>query len=238
VSTMAPQGTFPTQVVDMPGKDCSRQPDAVPDGHRPARATRLHAGLSDGELQEIMAQARAGDSQALGTLYELYSVAIFRYLCRRTGDSELAQDLTSRVFLKVLEAIRSQHCWQESFSNWLYCVARNLLIDHVHATARQPHTGLLDTIPCQQAAAMEDNVERSCTADEVRQALGDLPPAHTQVLALRFGAGLRHAEVGRLLGKNEDTVKVTQHRALRALRTKLLEYPSFQAVEGYCGRDP
>jgi RNA polymerase sigma-70 factor, ECF subfamily len=181
-------------------------------------------------LRQVMAGARAGDSQALGTLYELYSVAIYRYLCRRTGDSEVAQDLTSGVFLKVLEAIQSQHCWQESFSGWLYRVARNQLIDHVRAVAHRPQTELQDTIPCSQAAAMEDNVERSCTADEVRLALKDLRPAHTQVLVLRFGDGLSHAEVGRLLGKNENTVKVTQHRALKALKTKLVQRPAFQAA--------
>jgi RNA polymerase sigma-70 factor (ECF subfamily) len=193
-------------------------------------ATARPAAPQDNELRQLLERARDGDTQALGQLYDIYSPAIYRYLCRRCGDPEVAQDLTSGVFLKVLEAIHAGHCWSESFTGWLYRIAQNLLIDHVRSVARRPQSELPETVPCAASAAMEDNVERACTADEVRDALHDLRPEYANVLVLRFAAGLTHAEVGRLLDKNEDTVKVTQHRALKSLRKKLAQRPAFQAA--------
>lgn len=182
----------------------------------------MDAALDEGELQQILAKARTGESHALGTLYDIYSPEIYRYLYRRTGNSDEAQDMTSSVFLKVLEAIESGHCWDQSFTGWLYRIAQNQLVDVVRLLARRPQTELPDNAPCPLAAEMEEDAIRHCTDADVRSALNELRPAYASVLTHRFSEDLTHAEVGRLLGKNADSVKVIQHRALKSLRSQLL----------------
>ena len=49
---------------------------------------------ADLELQQLIDRARAGQTEALGALYDRYSPAIYRYLYRRSGDVTLSEDLT------------------------------------------------------------------------------------------------------------------------------------------------
>jgi RNA polymerase sigma-70 factor (ECF subfamily) len=57
----------------------------------------------------------------------------------------------------------------------------------------------------------------------IREAILKLKPHHRQVVLLRFIEELSHAEVAALLGKNEATVRVVQHRALQELRQLITE---------------
>jgi RNA polymerase sigma-70 factor (ECF subfamily) len=182
------------------------------------------------DLASLLEAARAGDAMALGRLYDRYSPGIYRYLYRSSGDVEVARDLTSAVFIRVLEAIHSQHTWRESFSGWLYRIAHNMLVDYIRAKTRRPESELRPDYPCPRGAAMEEAVVQACLLDDVRAAVGKLRPEYAAVLVLRFGEGLTHAEVGQRLGKSEDTVKVTQFRALKALKRQLDRRPAYQAA--------
>ena len=56
--------------------------------------------------------------------------SIYSYIYHRVGNQAMAQDLTSQVFLRVLEAIQRERTWESPFSGWLYRIAHNLVIDH------------------------------------------------------------------------------------------------------------
>lgn len=191
---------------------------------RPGQAAvlggRAAAVAPDAELQRLIDRARTGHPQALGQLYDRYSPAIYRYLYRRTGDAVLAEDLTGTVFLRMLEALRKDQAWDDSFSGWLYRIAHNLLTDHMRARGRRPETDLPETLPM-GGTRLEDRVERNLAMEAVRKAIHQLKPEYTEVLLLRFTEGLSHADVAARLGKTETAVKVTQHRALKALRSRL-----------------
>jgi RNA polymerase sigma-70 factor, ECF subfamily len=58
-----------------------------------------------------------------------YSDKIFRFLIGRTGDKELAKDLTQDILLKIMKK-RSQLSSIGNLDAWIYRVARNRLIDH------------------------------------------------------------------------------------------------------------
>lgn len=186
----------------------------------PRTATEGVPVTADTELQQIIARARDGNTEALGMLYDRYSPAIYRYLYRRTGDGVLSEDLTGTVFLKMLEALKKNQAWDTSFSGWLYRIAHNLLTDHMRARGRRPESELPDTLPT-GGTRLEDRVERDIATDAVRKALHQLKPEYTEVLLMRFTEGLSHADVAARLGKTETAVKVTQHRALKALRVRL-----------------
>ena len=66
--------------------------------------------------EELLAEALAFNEAALGEIYDRYEGKIYAYIFRRTGEPELANDLTAQVFMKVLEAIRKKNAWQSSFS--------------------------------------------------------------------------------------------------------------------------
>jgi RNA polymerase sigma-70 factor (ECF subfamily) len=191
-------------------------------GHAAPEAREVEGGpvAVEPELQLLIRRARDGHPDALGALYDRYSPAIYRYLYRRSGDAVLSEDLTGTVFLRMLEALKKDQAWDESFSGWLYRIAHNLLTDHMRARGRRPESDLPETLPA-GGTRLEDRVERDIAADAVRKALTHLKPEYTEVLLLRFTEGLSHADVAERLGKTETAVKVTQHRALKALRARL-----------------
>jgi RNA polymerase sigma-70 factor, ECF subfamily len=173
--------------------------------------------------QELLALARTNDKQAIGALYDRYATHIYGYLYRRIGDAQVAEDLTGDVFVKVLEAIRSQRVWRLSFQGWLYRIAHNVAVDWFRSresAVREPLDGLelaADTPePGAQVAALWSH-------QDLYRALLALPEAQQQVLVLRFGEGLKTREVAGILGKSVGAVEALQHRALSALKEQLDE---------------
>ena len=74
---------------------------------------------------ELWRRGCDGDSAAVGELFRRHAQAIFVFLVRRTGDRELAEDLTSTVFLEAWRKRAEIRLSGESALPWLYGVALN-----------------------------------------------------------------------------------------------------------------
>ena len=176
------------------------------------------ASLPVGQAEDdLLRRAKLFDEEALSEVYDRYETKIYRFLFRRTGDPTVAEDLKAQVFLKMLEAIRSQCIWHSSFSGWLYRIAHNLLMDHYRDRARQSHVSLEGTpLPshrsCPVAAA-----ERRLEVDRLRSAMNRLTDDQALVISLRFLEHCSIAETAQLTGKREGAIKSLQYRALTTL---------------------
>lgn len=168
----------------------------------------------------LLERAKQNDTVALAALYDRYAPRIYAYIYRRVGDPHLAEDLTGEVFVRVIQAIRSQRLWRTSFQAWLYRIAHNLVVDHYR---RQPITADLQLD--ERLVAVEDNPVDAVTQQLSQQQLGTairrLTPDQQQVLALRFGQGLTARETAEVVDKSVGAVEALQHRALAALRRVL-----------------
>lgn len=169
----------------------------------------------------LLEQMRRGNRAALATVYDTYSPAIYRYLYRRTNNQRLAEDLTGVVFLKVLEAIRKQQAWTDTFVGWLYRIAHNAVVDHYRSAGRRQEEELAESLES-QGIAPDGAAERAVRALQIQNALNTLTDDQAQVIVLRFGEGLSHQEVAVILNKSEGAVKLLQHRAVHALRRLLV----------------
>jgi RNA polymerase sigma-70 factor, ECF subfamily len=165
----------------------------------------------------LLSKARNYDQEALGALYDAYSVRIFNYVYRRLGNVSLAEDLTATVFVRMLEAIRSSRAWQTSFSGWLYRIAHNLVVDHFRSGVQDKDLPL-EGRPLASEERPADIAERSLTNMRLRQAMAQLTEEQSLVITLKFLEGMSNSEVGRLIDKSEGAVKSLQFRALGSLR--------------------
>ncbi len=178
--------------------------------------TKASGRASPDDEAELLRQAKRGEADAFGVLYERYLNDVYRYIYYRIGDSLLAEDLTETVFLRVWENLASFQIGRISFRNWLLRIAHNLLIDE-YRTRKETHElgehlQLTDPAPTpEEEAITKESHERLAAA------LRRLRPDHQHILALRFISGLSHSEAAQVLGKSEGTVRVLQHRALQAL---------------------
>lgn len=56
--------------------------------------------------QTLLERARQWDETALAEVYDEYAPAIYRYVYRRTGHQETAQDIVSQTFQRFLTSLK------------------------------------------------------------------------------------------------------------------------------------
>ncbi|MGE5602398.1 MAG: sigma-70 family RNA polymerase sigma factor [Nitrososphaerales archaeon] len=171
------------------------------------------------EQQAVLDRAKRADPSALGMLYDLYVDRIYVYIYRRIGQADVAEDLTGQVFMRMLEAVRTGHGWETSFSGWLYRIAHNLVIDYYRRKGRATFVDIDDAAPMH--ARSGDPVlstESQSERQRLRQALAKLTDEQSQVISLRFLEDLSISEVAVIMQKTEGAVKALQYRAVLALR--------------------
>src|SRR5260221_3179839 len=176
--------------------------------------------------------ARSGESEALSTLYRQFLPGIFGYIAIRVPDRATAEDLTSEVFLKMVEGIDHLRASDEpGFVAWLLQIARLTVADYYRKRKYQPvcvpveHTGgeeetygecrtLLSTQPNGDPA---QGIEAREEWASVVAAINTLTEEQRQVLVARLIIGFDVATVARMVGKKANAVKSLQFRALQSL---------------------
>ena len=175
------------------------------------------------DLAEAVRQAQRGDQAAFTAIYEQFAEPLFRYVLVRCGDVGLAEELTSELWLRVVErfpAFRCPHDHPEkAFTAWLYQLARNLTID-AYRRRRAPDIPLVETI-ASRAAPLDERVIDGEEQQALCAAFTQLTPEQRDVLFLRFIEAHSTADVARLTGRSVGAVKVMQHRALAAVARAL-----------------
>jgi RNA polymerase sigma-70 factor (ECF subfamily) len=78
----------------------------------------------------LLLQARRGDSEAIMQIYEQYFPPVYQFVQLRVGDPALAEDLTSEVFVKLVDSLRGRSAPQHSLRGWIFRVARNVMSSH------------------------------------------------------------------------------------------------------------
>lgn len=157
------------------------------------------------------------DLRAFAPIYQRYHQAIFGYCVRRLRDRDLAADATSLTFSKALTGIHGYR--SDSVPGWLFAIARNVVVDSVHANRR--HTGLEDAEAVPDRDRLPDEAAIASDQERVlRDAIQRLTPDQRAVVELRL-AGLTGPAIATALGLSLGAVKSSQHRAYARLRTLL-----------------
>ncbi len=169
-----------------------------------------------------VARARAGEEAALIALYEWYKPRIHRFLYYRLGDRQAAEDLTTEVFLRMIQGLPGYQFRGSPFQAWLFQIARNLVVDDARKQSLRDHEPLDETFAASEAAPEEIAQGRMVSA-ELRSALLDLTAGQLDVIVLRFVAGLPIADVAQVLDKSESAIKSLQARGLKALAQRLAD---------------
>lgn len=172
----------------------------------------------DSSEAALIRAARRLDRKALGQIYDLYSLEIFRYAMRLLGDPMRAEDLVAETFARFLRAVHSGGGPRRHLRAYLYRVAHNAAVDIYRKG--EP----VDLSEQEVAADLGDPEQAAQTVLQgirVRQALWELTSDQRQVIVLKFFQGLSNRQVAHILGKPEGAVKSLQHRALGALKRVL-----------------
>jgi len=157
------------------------------------------------------------DPQAIAAVYDRYFLDVYRYVRYRVGDEQAAEDISSDVFIRLLEASQKGRGPQTNLKAWLLGTASHIVTDHHRRSYRRPTDSLADNMLDPLALPVDEFDHREQTR-LVRSVLKDLTPEQQNVLALRFGEGYSIEETAAVMQKNVNAVKALQYRALASLQ--------------------
>jgi RNA polymerase sigma-70 factor (ECF subfamily) len=206
---------------------------------------RVHA------FHHLLDCARRGDSEAVSVLYREFLSGVFGYIVARVPDRTTAEDLTSDVFLKVVEGVGRLRAEDEAgFAAWLFQIAHITVAGYYRKREKQPVF-----VPLVEPAYWEEEKESGVFlvnhpdsdpvwSAEVRDewsavvsAINTLTEEQRQVLIGRLILGYDVATVAQMIGKNANAVKALQIRALQSLQRLLgKHYLSERAYHMHAGR--
>jgi RNA polymerase sigma-70 factor (ECF subfamily) len=172
---------------------------------------------------QLVRNAKAGNSESFGQLYDAYLERIYRFVYFRVEDQQTAEDITSQVFLKAWENLGRFQIGGTPFLAWLYTIAHNAVIDHYRTrkvTAALEDVRLSDP---GHAEAVENGIDSAVEMGSIKTALLTLTDDQRQVLLLKFIDEMSNEEIARHLGKREGAIRALQMRGLKALAKRLAE---------------
>lgn len=162
------------------------------------------------------------DSQAVGAIYDQFFNEVFRYVRYRVSDDAVAEDISSDVFMRLLEAARKGQGPQTSLKGWLIATASNAVNDHMRKQYRRPTEALAETLP-DDNSNLHAEIDQREQNQAVQSAYAQLTAEQQHVLALRFGQGYSLEETAAFMKKNVNAIKALQFRALTALQRQIGE---------------
>ncbi len=181
----------------------------------------MQPAITDEQILALLPRCQTADQAAVEAVYQLYGDRLYRYLLARTGDPDTAADLSTELFVRMIQHIGrfrpDQRRPAASFSGWLYRIAANLLTDHYRSRSRSP-VALSDDLPAPGRASDPQRLaEQHEAAADLSVALDQLSEEQRLVIVGKFAEEMSNAEIAAWLGKSEGAVKSLQHRALRTL---------------------
>jgi RNA polymerase sigma-70 factor (ECF subfamily) len=155
-------------------------------------------------------------------IYDQYIEKIYRFVYLKVSTKEVAEDLTSRVFLKGWESYAKN---AESIGNqgaFLYQIARNTVIDYYREKGRSKVVSS-ELLP-QAIDKKTDLHEKAMLSSDVlmvKSGIANLKQDYQDIIIWHYLDGLEVPEIALAMDKPAGTVRVMLHRGLKALKDEL-----------------
>jgi len=85
----------------------------------------------DKEYYNALAEKAVKDNDAFSELYEHYFPIIYNLIYYKVKNAEVADDITSDVFVKVCENLQKFNSAKASFSTWISTIMNRTFIDYM-----------------------------------------------------------------------------------------------------------
>lgn len=175
---------------------------------------------------ELFQRMQAGQSAALGLLYDRYASLVYRLALRILGNPQEAEDLTQEIFL-ILWRGNNYNPERGSLGGFLTTLTRSRAIDKL----RSRGSNLKFIQRWSQMMAAETSpptpFELASIAQRsqyIRQALSTLPEKQQQVLEMAYYDGLSQSEIAAKLNIPLGTIKTWSRQGLLNLRKNLQNF--------------
>jgi len=167
----------------------------------------------------IIEQVRQGNQHAFARIYKTYEEPIYRFIYFRVGGKEIAQDLTSEVFLKILDFLKNKETKIDNFRAFIYKTASNLVTDFYRL--KKITVSLDETREIFLPSNLEESVDKNIQFEEIKKYFSQLKPEYREPVLLHYFEGLPYKDIAEILGETEANVKMRSHRGIKVLKSLL-----------------
>lgn len=169
-----------------------------------------------------MNKERGKSEELFVELYNTHVDAIFRFCYFKTGDREVAKDLTQDTFIKAFKYLGKGEI--KNAKSFIYTIAKNTVIDFWRKKKSIPEShlpeGFFEYISEKNNPTIVDTDVDYYT---FLLLLEKLSPIDREVIVLRFVEDMSPKDMAKLLGGRENTILVRISRAKEKLRQLLKE---------------
>lgn len=173
------------------------------------------------DARSELARLKNLDPEVISAIHNRYFLDVYRFAIYRVGDELIAEDISSEVFTRLLEAIKNRRGPKTNIKGWLIGTTSNLVNDYFRKIYIHQDEQLSSEIGLDNDQDPMNFAEANDMYSEVRMAINTLTDEQQQVIALRFGCELSLEETAQIMGKRINAVKALQFRALGSLRRKM-----------------
>jgi RNA polymerase sigma-70 factor (ECF subfamily) len=207
---------------------------ASPSDTRPVTKPRTMAeDASRQQDAELIARTQAGDATAFDELIVKYSPRLYGLVYNMTSNHEDTNDLLQDVWAKAYRSINGFR-GQSSFYTWIHSIGVNMTINFLKKRGRRHHMSLDDVdsgiqndkefIELTAASTPIREADLSELQKRLNEALQKLSPDHRAVVTMFDIQGMPHAEIAKIMGVSEGTVRSRLFYAHRQLQNFLSEF--------------
>jgi RNA polymerase sigma-70 factor, ECF subfamily len=205
-------------LVPVPPTDDRNSRDAVRERERERDALANVVALGDETERLAIARLRAGETEALGKLYDLHHKAVRTFAVRFLGDAAAAEDLVHDVFVALPRSLASYR-GEKGLRSYLVAMAANLSKNHVRAAARRRSLAIRAGHEPQRAPSLPDEaIQRAQLTTRLQRALDELSHEHRVTFVLCALEDRSSPEVAEMLTIPEATVRTRLFHAKKRLR--------------------
>ncbi|RBP52841.1 RNA polymerase sigma factor [Arenicella xantha] len=181
--------------------------------------------------EDVLRDAKRGDSRAHGQLYKTYSRAIFTLALGICGSTECAEDVLHNTFIQLINKLPSYE-GRAPLGMWLRQIAVNESLMYLRKHKKHNVVVSSDEFSFfEQVQDTDDDQHFPSSSDDFAQRLGDqtdmttllnkLPEDMRMILWLKEVEGYTHNEIAGLVDKTPSYSKSVVARALQFLRERI-----------------
>lgn len=182
------------------------------DNQPPPDASKPIETSLNGTAGAIEHPGTAGPKDDFENVYLEHRARVFSTAYRFVRCRADAEDITQDVFIKVYRK-RNEFRGDAALSTWIYRITVNTALDYLRRRKRRPTVPLDDV---NEPSAGSTNL-----TSLIESMIPLLPEGYRKVFVLHDIEGLKHNEIGEVLGITDGASKSQLHRARAALRKML-----------------
>jgi len=157
-------------------------------------------------------------------VYEKYFPMVYNYVYYKLLNRENTEDITSQVFMKVMQHLHRYDPTKASMKTWIFRICDHALIDFYRKqkptiSYSQEENGLENTLHVD----FNEEYARILSPERriVLEALSTLSEKERSFIYYRYFLGITNREIAKRLNMNENTVSAVMARARSKLKALL-----------------